>query len=113
MNATAPRPASPLLLAAAAQGGAAPRRTRRRLLGGASGLLTAAALAACAGAEGTGGGAPAGRSRQPVSLSYTTFWDEQRLSVVRPAVKEFEERTGHTVRADSVPGYTENFVVQF
>jgi multiple sugar transport system substrate-binding protein len=88
--------------------------TRRRLLGGA-GALGTAALAACGGGgpAGGGAGAPAGRSRQPVSLSYTTFWDEQRLSVVRPAVKEFEERTGHTVTMDAVPGYTENFVVQF
>ena len=48
-----------------------------------------------------------------MTLSYTTFWDEQRLGVVRPAVREFEQRTGHTVDLEAVPGYTEKFVVQF
>jgi hypothetical protein len=47
-----------------------------------------------------------------VTLSYTTFRDEQRLGVIRPAVREFEECTGHTVNLEAVPGYTEKFVQQ-
>jgi multiple sugar transport system substrate-binding protein len=112
-----PAPVASTSSTASAAPGVARRALLLRSTVGPAGLLVAGgatlAGAACGLPEGASAGPGAGRARQPVTLTYTTFWDEQRLGVVRPAVREFEERTGHTVNLEAVPGYTEKFVVQF
>ena len=87
--------------------------TRRALLGRVAVVGTVGGvLAACAP---LGGGQPAApqRAQQPVTLRYTTFWNQQRLDVIDPAIKEFQQITGHTVRMESVPDYAEKLVVEF
>jgi multiple sugar transport system substrate-binding protein len=64
------------------------------------------------GAPGTtpGAGAPEKRS---VHLRYTTFWNQQRLDVIAPAIKQFEAETGHRVSMEPVTNYAEKLVVEF
>src|SRR5207249_8824578 len=75
-------------------------------------LLMAAALgpaAAACGLPGRGEPSAPTRAQQPVSLHYATFWDQARLDVIAPAIREFEQRTGHQVNMEAVPGYTDKF----
>jgi multiple sugar transport system substrate-binding protein len=87
--------------------------SRRTLLAGTALLLPGVTACGALGggdAPGTSASAPA---KKAVNLHYMTFWDQARLSVIAPAMKEFEQRTGHTVNMESVPGYTDKFVVLF
>ena len=86
--------------------------SRRALLVGAAALAPGATACGALGG-GAAGPSAAARSQQPVTLHYGTFWDQARLDVVAPAIKEFEQRTGHTVVMEAVPGYTDKFVVLF
>jgi ABC-type glycerol-3-phosphate transport system substrate-binding protein len=84
--------------------------SRRALAAAVGGGLPALALAACGR-----GAAPAGTqpSKPPVTLRYTTFWAQDRLQVLQPAVDEFQRTTGHTVVMESVPDYAEKLVTEF
>src|SRR5947207_1502522 len=68
--------------------------SRRALLAGAAALIPGAT--AC-GALGAGGPSAPSKTQQPVTLHYSTFWDQARLDVIAPVIKQFEHRTGHTV----------------
>ncbi|MBI3969951.1 MAG: extracellular solute-binding protein [Chloroflexi bacterium] len=69
------------------------------------------ALAACGPAgQATPSTSPA---TQPVTLRYTTFWNQERLNVLQPAVDEFKATTGHTVNMEPVPNYAEKLVTEF
>ncbi|MGH2352095.1 MAG: hypothetical protein ACRDJN_10850, partial [Chloroflexota bacterium] len=94
--------------------GGAARLSRRRLVV-AAGSVTAATWAAACGAQGgsestPGEGAPQKRS---VQLRYTTFWNQQRLDVIAPAIRQFEQETGHQVSMEPVTNYGEKLVVEF
>ncbi|MDQ3701124.1 MAG: extracellular solute-binding protein, partial [Chloroflexota bacterium] len=52
-------------------------------------------------------------AKQPVSLRYTTFWSQERLQVLQPAVDEFQATTGHKVSMEPVPNYAEKLVTEF
>jgi multiple sugar transport system substrate-binding protein len=78
---------------------------------GAAVAAGAAALAACGTAGGAGGAARP--LKQPVTLRYTTFWSQERLQVLQPAVDEFQQKTGHTVQMEPMPNYAEKLVAEF
>jgi ABC-type glycerol-3-phosphate transport system substrate-binding protein len=84
--------------------------TRRAFLAVGAGVPTVATLAACGQATAPSGPSPA---KRPVTLRYTTFWAQDRLQVLQPAVDEFQQTTGHTVIMESVPNYAEKLVTEF
>jgi multiple sugar transport system substrate-binding protein len=94
---------------------ATPGLSRRRVLAVAGSVAASAAwVAACAPAGQGGGGDAAGApQKRSVSLRYTTFWTQQRLDVIAPAIKQFEEETGHRVSMEPVTNYAEKLVVEF
>ncbi|MGH2352307.1 MAG: extracellular solute-binding protein [Chloroflexota bacterium] len=62
--------------------------------------LTAAALSACGGPQGATpnggtGQTRSGAAKAPVHIEYWTFWNDERLSFVRPQLPKLEQRVGH------------------
>ncbi|MGH2354633.1 MAG: ABC transporter substrate-binding protein [Chloroflexota bacterium] len=85
--------------------------TRRVMV--ARGAAAAGCLAVAACGPGGASSTPAKPAKQPVTLRYTTFWNQERLDVLQPAVDEFEAQTGHTVQLEPVQNYAEKLVTQF
>src|SRR5207249_2233039 len=80
-------------------------------LAGTGGAMAAMALAGC-GLPGRPE-ARSGPAAAPATLRYTTFWAQDRLQVLQPAVDEFQQTTGHTILMESVPNYQEKLVTEF
>ena len=89
---------------------APPAATRRHVLG--AGLTAAGStwLAACGGGD---GGTTSTTQKRSVQLRYTTFWNQQRLDVIAPAIRQFEEESGHKVSMEPTTNYAEKLVVEF
>ncbi|HET7770495.1 MAG TPA: hypothetical protein VFN74_17100 [Chloroflexota bacterium] len=88
-----------------------PTATRRRHVLGAGLAATGSAwLAACGGAD---GGTASTSQKRSVQLRYTTFWNQQRLDVIAPAIRQFEEEFGHKVSMEPTTNYAEKLVVEF
>jgi multiple sugar transport system substrate-binding protein len=86
------------------------RGRRREVLARAAGAATlGVGLAACAPSQGQ----VTAPSKRAVTLRYTTFWNQQRLDVIAPAVQQFEQETGHRVSMEPVTNYAEKLVVEF
>ena len=83
--------------------------SRRYAVAVAGSVAASAALAAaCAPAGQSSGGDAAGApQKRSVNLRYTTFWNQQRLDVIAPAIQQFEQETGHRVSMEPVTNYAE------
>ena len=83
----------------------------RRMLAASPAVLAGLAAAAC-GTAGGGSPVPVAQKRS-VKLRYTTFWNQQRLDVIAPAIRQFEQESGHQVSMEPVTNYAEKLVVEF